>query len=140
MKSSQFFARKCSVSGVGMNNGWYFENHDFYASTKEIALAKAIELGYKSLDEAYNENDCYYTEWEDEEDLDFVLIDNVLLEIDTITLDQMNDCLSRYNQLNNLHQFLLSLALKREYGIKLSHTQCQWTEKGLEKARKELVN
>lgn len=52
-----------------MSSGWYFEGSGLYASTQEIALEFCKELGYSSLDEACEAEECYWTEW-DESDID----------------------------------------------------------------------
>lgn len=48
-----------------MSNGWYFENTLQYASSEKIALEFCNALGYNTLQEAYDEEVCYYTEWEE---------------------------------------------------------------------------
>jgi len=54
-----------------MSSGWFFEGSDLYASTEEIAFEFCRELGYSSIDEAYEDRRCYYTEWnESDVDLD----------------------------------------------------------------------
>jgi hypothetical protein len=59
------FARKCDATGRGMNTGWVFRDGEYYASTEESALAYAKRLGCESIEEAYNDELCYYTEWEE---------------------------------------------------------------------------
>ena len=63
--------RTCSKTGNKMSSGWFFEGSDLYASTEEIAFEFCRELGYSSIDEAYEDRRCYYTEWnESDVDLD----------------------------------------------------------------------
>lgn len=57
--------RRCSKTGLLMSNGWYFENTLQYASSEKIALEFCNALGYNTLQEAYDEGVCYYTEWEE---------------------------------------------------------------------------
>jgi hypothetical protein len=73
------FARKCSVTGKGMNTGWVWNDGEFYYSQKEFVVAKikeqiqAHETDVVILDWSddgllqwgYDEGLCYYTEWED---------------------------------------------------------------------------
>ena len=73
------FARKCSVTGRGMNCGWVWNDGEFYYSQKEFVVGKIKEqiqnhetdvviLDWgddKLLQWAYDEGLCYYTEWED---------------------------------------------------------------------------
>ena len=63
------FARQCTVTGVGMNNGWVYDEGTAYYSTEEIAEKAMIEVGFSSLDEAYEAGVIYWTEW-DENDID----------------------------------------------------------------------
>ena len=137
MKNVQQFARKCDGSGVGMNDGFLFYNYSFYASTKEIALKFALELGYKSLDEAYDSHEYSFNLWEDENDFDYVLIDDVLLEIDKISLEFLNQYLSQCNNVNNF-QYLISLAFKRGYTIETTFNPYKWEL--IEKTKQNLDN
>jgi hypothetical protein len=72
------FARKCDVTGEGMNEGWVIGGGDSYIKYEADALAYAKEQGYDSIDALYEscqdedeigDSDAfYYTEWEDDED------------------------------------------------------------------------
>ena len=64
---SIYYARKCSATGKGMNEGYVFLDGEFYCISKEDALKKAKELGYNSLEEAYAKDAYYYTDWDVEE-------------------------------------------------------------------------
>ncbi len=55
------FARKCSVTGVGMNEGWCYEDGEAYYSTEEIAEKAMIEKGYESLQNALDCGVIYWT-------------------------------------------------------------------------------
>lgn len=59
------FARKCDVTGRGMNEGYVFGHGEMYASDKESAIKLADKYGYDSLGNAYDDDLCYYTEWEE---------------------------------------------------------------------------
>ena len=77
------YARTCSVTGKGMNEGWVWGNGEFYTSTQEITISelrKWIEHDYfkeetrktilsmsddELLQFAYDNNICFWTEWED---------------------------------------------------------------------------
>lgn len=80
------YARKCDVTGKGMNEGWCWGDGAFYTATKEATafeLRKDIAEGYnptlleteellKESDEvlleiAYEDGILYWTEWYDEE-------------------------------------------------------------------------
>jgi hypothetical protein len=85
------FARKCSISGKGMNQGFCFRSGEHYASTIEYANAIAVLVyAYKSWEDMFNKecseeeeqalegNDNYYTEWDAEEDAEFIEINGEL--------------------------------------------------------------
>jgi hypothetical protein len=74
------YARVCSVTGEGMNEGFCFGDGEDYAKTEESALILAKERGYKTLKQAYNDEVYYYTEWE-EEDYQYIVKDGELVEI-----------------------------------------------------------
>ena len=76
------FARQCSVTGEGMNQGWVIEDGWVYAKYEKDALKLLIEMGYKSIEDAYESDNCYWTEWEDEDDYQYQLIDGKLVEIE----------------------------------------------------------
>jgi hypothetical protein len=76
------FARKCDVTGRGMNEGYVIGDGEMYIKDESDMLSHVIEQGYSSLDEAYDDEYYYYTEWEDEDDFEYVMIDGVLTEIE----------------------------------------------------------
>ena len=85
------FARKCSFLGKGMNAGYVFRNGEMYFKREKDLLDHLRGLGDANyndatdefiLNEAYNVGDYYYTEWEDEDDYQYELINGVLTEIE----------------------------------------------------------
>lgn len=64
----QKFARKCTATGVGINEGWCYEDGEAYYSTKELAEKAMLDEGYESLEDAYDHGVIYWTEW-DENDI-----------------------------------------------------------------------
>jgi hypothetical protein len=60
------YVRKCDVTGKGMNQGWLFGDA-YYVAGESDALAYCIENGYSSIQEAYDDDFGYYTEWSDED-------------------------------------------------------------------------
>lgn len=58
------YARKCSVTGKGMNKGFCFGDGGFYCIKKKHAKKYAKSLGYKNLKKAYKDGAYYWTEWE----------------------------------------------------------------------------
>jgi hypothetical protein len=65
------FARKCSVTGEGMNEGWCFGDGQDYAKYEHDAWSLASEYGYDSIDDAFDDDAVYWTEWQDEDDYEY---------------------------------------------------------------------
>jgi hypothetical protein len=76
------FARKCSVTGEGMNEGFVIGDGDFYIKYEKDLITflrdnNEFPRENESLsddfimDEAYNLGEYYYTEWEDEDDYEY---------------------------------------------------------------------
>ena len=76
------YARQCSITNEGMNEGWCFGDGEEYAKYESDAIKMAKEWGYDSIDEAYNEDACYWSEWEDEDDYQYEEINGILTEIE----------------------------------------------------------
>jgi hypothetical protein len=64
MEQKQIWARVCSATGQGMNEGYLFEESLMYFIDEEDALKFAQEIGYADLDEAYDDDAYCYTEWD----------------------------------------------------------------------------
>jgi hypothetical protein len=56
------YVRKCDVTGKGMNQGWLFGD-GYYVAEESDALEYCIENGYSSIQEAFDDDFGYYTEW-----------------------------------------------------------------------------
>ena len=63
--TSYKFARKCNATGYGMNSGWVFDDDMNYFKYECDATQHAKDKGYSSLEEAYDNDICYYTEWDE---------------------------------------------------------------------------
>jgi hypothetical protein len=93
------FARKCDITGRGINEGWVWGDGIFYTSTMENTINEfrsdikeggysfdEIEIGEllkmsddELMDYAYDNDICYYTEWEIDED-EYYTEDGKLIE------------------------------------------------------------
>lgn len=83
MVTQEKFARFCNATNQGMDEGFVFHDGEYYASTEEAALRYAKFIGYKSLEEAYNDGAYYYTEWDvEDESYWYECHDNVWYEVD----------------------------------------------------------
>ncbi len=94
------YARQCSITEEGMNQGWYDEDEGMYFKYKKDAVKyiKGLMLNtfesegdsafdidkYKKdddiLDVGYNHFNTYWTSWECETELQYKLVDGVLEE------------------------------------------------------------
>lgn len=63
-KPIKLFARKCDATGKGMNEGYCFGDGERYFIKKKDATKYAKEIGYKTLNEAYDDDAYYWTDWE----------------------------------------------------------------------------
>jgi len=93
------YAKKCTATGEGMNQGFvtndgesYFKyKRDLIVHLREYewefrdTLEKLIDTNDLTDDEfleyCYNDDVCYYTEWEDEDDYEWEEINGELIEI-----------------------------------------------------------
>ena len=85
------FARKCSATGVGMNEGYVVNDGDEYFANKSDLVKWLRDRNVDEynelsdeflLNEAYSLEEYYWTEWYDEEDHQYEMINGVLTEIE----------------------------------------------------------
>jgi hypothetical protein len=85
------FARKCTECGCGMNDGYVVGGGvEYYCSqnclNKEFTDAEWHDMVYSGDTDEDGEliadTDSYWTEWEDEDDYQYVVKDGELVEID----------------------------------------------------------
>jgi hypothetical protein len=76
------FARQCSITGEGMNEGYvYYDGEMYFKYQKDFVMFlkyqnEPIEDIWDLLDdfilnESYNNGEYYWTEWEDEDDYQY---------------------------------------------------------------------
>ena len=75
------WARKCSITGQGMNEGWYCENLDTYIKYEDDALNFAQEHTYADLECAHDDEFIYWTQWEDDSDFEYVQVGEKIIEV-----------------------------------------------------------
>lgn len=83
------FARMCNITKEGMNKGWVWGNGGFYTKNLCDTISelrkdfpeKSDLIDSQLLQLAYDEGEIYYTEWEDENDFQYVFLDGELIEI-----------------------------------------------------------
>jgi hypothetical protein len=84
------YARKCDITNEGMNEG-YVVNDTIYISSKEDLLKylrknftdyNPISNDDELIEMAYDDEIYYWTEWNDEDDYQFEVINGKLIEIE----------------------------------------------------------
>lgn len=80
------YARSCSVTGEGMNEGYVFSDGEFYAKDEESAKVIALREYGVDLENMWSDDDnddwvVYWTQWDDEDDYQYEEVNGVLIEI-----------------------------------------------------------
>lgn len=85
IEETEKFSRQCYMSGEGMNEGYYIECLGLYIKkTEDFLKYIKAETEYSSIEEAYEDEYYYWTDWHQDEPK-FELINGVLTEIQIIT-------------------------------------------------------
>ena len=97
--NSKKYARKCDITGNGMNYGYVIDEGEMYIKDEENLIAHLRKVEKESNQEYdkdvaegrltddfllldyYQSNYYYHTEWEDEDDYQYIEIDGELHEI-----------------------------------------------------------
>ena len=65
VKLKRVFARKCDITGVGMNEGFCIQDGLMYIKNlDDLDMHIKNDTDYESTSDAYNDDYYYYTEWE----------------------------------------------------------------------------
>lgn len=83
------FARECSITGEGMNEGWVINGGNMYIKYEDDAKAFVEREWGMTIDEAYNDDEdsdgFYYTEYEDmPDDYQYKIVNGQLTDIDEL--------------------------------------------------------
>ena len=80
------YARKCTCCGKGMNEGYILGGGQEYYCTDECLHEKYSIQEWSDIYQNSQENggNDYWTEWEDESDYQYLMIDGQLQEIDNL--------------------------------------------------------
>lgn len=83
----QYYARKCSLTGEGMDEGWVVDGGEVYIKHLSDAIAYCQREWNQTLQEAYDESEAnggdqfYHTSWEDDESgYQYRFINGILIE------------------------------------------------------------
>lgn len=74
------FARVCDITNEGMNDGYCIGDGFMYIKHESDMVEHVKSVGYSSLDEAYDDDYYYWTEWEELDDDYHYLEDGTLIE------------------------------------------------------------
>lgn len=77
------YARKCDECEQGMNEGFVVNSGDEYYCSEECLHKHYTPKQWKKM---YNDedSDSYWTQWDDEEDFQFVEVDGELVDVDDL--------------------------------------------------------
>lgn len=85
------FARKCDITGQGMNEGYCIGDGEMYIRDEKDFVKHLRDEGWDKdndlsdeflVNESYEIEYHYYTEWDDEDDFQYIMINGVLTEIE----------------------------------------------------------
>ena len=69
MKKLELFPRKCDITGEGMWEGYCVNEGDMYIKyEKDFLRHIGSETDYDSIEDAYEDDYYYYTEWDELDD------------------------------------------------------------------------
>ena len=74
------WARRCDITGEGMDEGYCIGEGGMYIKYEKDMLKHIEEEGFDSIDEAYECDYYYWTEWECPEDIQYMEIDGKMYE------------------------------------------------------------
>ena len=78
------YARIDSNTDKGMSEGWLVGDGEAYYIKERDAEDHAKEAGYASLEEAVEDDYIYWSEWEDEEDYQYLEFNGRMYEIEIL--------------------------------------------------------
>ena len=128
-----YYARQCSATGEGMDEGWYSEGDCLYFKYKEDALKYVATLGYNSIDDAYDDELIYYTSWNDYDDYEYVEIDGKIYEmakLDSLTQHIVREAIRTEFILRDINFYLDSYRDRKGIG---TMDDGQWANLFIEK-------
>jgi hypothetical protein len=83
------FARKCDVTGKGMNCGYCIDEGGMYIASP-VDMLKHLEehTVYTSIEEAFEDDYCYWTEWTELDEEGYYLADGTHVSTEAVEVDQ----------------------------------------------------
>lgn len=85
---TKLFARQCSCCGNGMNHGYVVNGGEEYYCSDKCLESNYTHEEWEEMsmedDDSLFSVDNYWTEWEDEDDYEYQLINGKLIEIEQL--------------------------------------------------------
>lgn len=79
---AEIYARLAD-DGTPINEGWvYYDGEGYFATEREAEDWAYNEAGYESLEAAEMDDAIYWTQWEDEMDYQYIVIDGYIYEME----------------------------------------------------------
>tara|TARA_R110000796_G_scaffold221199_1_gene337267 strand:+ start:244 stop:486 length:243 start_codon:yes stop_codon:yes gene_type:complete len=76
------YARACDITGKGMNEGYCIGDGNMYIKSHLDMLQHVTDdTDYATMEEAYEADYYYYTDWDDEDEFQYEEINGILTEI-----------------------------------------------------------
>ena len=68
------YPRKCDITGEGMTEGYCIQDGLMYIKKESDMLLHVKETGYNTIDEAFEDDYYYWTEWDElDEDVNYTI-------------------------------------------------------------------
>ena len=92
MNNQTKFARRCDVTNKGMNEGYCIDGGGMYIAS-EVDMLKHLEehTAYASMEEAFEDEYCYYTEWSDLDEDGYYLADGTFIDTEEDEVEEDED-------------------------------------------------
>ncbi len=104
-KERIFWARQCGITGEGMNEGYLYNDHEYIANDKDLIdtlrgqdftaededgnqLYPSKMTDEELMEWAYNDEIYYWTDWVEDEDIQYEEIDGKLVDIQEYTEEE----------------------------------------------------
>jgi hypothetical protein len=92
MEEVKKFARICDITKKGINEGYCIMDGGMYIAS-EVDILKHLEehTAYASIQEAFDEQYCYYTEWTELDEDGYYLADGTFIDTEEDEEEEMSD-------------------------------------------------
>jgi hypothetical protein len=81
MKKLKLFARQCTCCKKGMNEGYVISYIERYYCTEKCLRKENSDDDIKNMDMGADDSDNYWTQWDSDDDMEYMLVDGELVYI-----------------------------------------------------------